>query len=49
MVIAFGATLFGQLGPRAPKAPVVRVEAFSSTERNGQEVSMDLEGSGVRR
>ncbi|MGW5424564.1 EamA family transporter [Streptomyces sp. NPDC003943] len=44
MVIAFGATLFGQLAPRAAKK-----ESFSVTEKNGQEVSMDLEVSGVRR
>ncbi|MFJ9826074.1 EamA family transporter [Streptomyces sp. NPDC101160] len=44
MVIAFGATLLGQLAPRAAKK-----ESFSTTEKNGQEVSMDLEVSGVRR
>ncbi|MEU8761029.1 EamA family transporter [Streptomyces sp. NPDC048659] len=61
MVIAFGATLLGQMGPRTPKAgkagkvaegaagtPQVG-ESFSSTEKNGQEVSMDLEGAAVRR
>ncbi|MFI8822473.1 EamA family transporter [Streptomyces sp. NPDC053431] len=49
MVIAFGATVVGQLNPapKPRKAPVA--ESFSSTEKNGQEVSMDLEGSAVRR
>ncbi|MEU6169027.1 EamA family transporter [Streptomyces tanashiensis] len=52
MLIAFGATLAGQLSPRAPKAPEVaapEAESFSGTEKNGQEVSMDLEVSEVRR
>lgn len=42
MAIAFGATLAGQWTPRS-RPP------FSSTERNAQKVSMDLEGSPVRR
>ncbi|MFI6102995.1 EamA family transporter [Streptomyces sp. NPDC051310] len=42
MVIAFGATLAGQWTPR-PRP------MFSSAERNAQKVSMDLEGSPVRR
>ncbi|MEU6876976.1 EamA family transporter [Streptomyces sp. NPDC046712] len=47
MAIAFGATLVAQLNPRTP-APK-KTESFSSTERNGQELSMDLEGAAVRR
>ncbi|MFE1379181.1 EamA family transporter [Streptomyces sp. NPDC058740] len=47
MVIAFGATLVAQTAPRTPRAP--KVESFSSSEKNGQEVSMDLEVSAVRR
>ncbi|MFJ8583997.1 EamA family transporter [Streptomyces sp. NPDC093595] len=42
MAIAFGATLAGQWTPRS--RPM-----FSSAERNAQKVSMDLEGSPVRR
>ncbi|MGW7308565.1 EamA family transporter [Streptomyces sp. NPDC054835] len=56
MAIAFGATLIAQMGPRTPKAAKKPVEvpapaagSFSSAEENGQEVSMDLEGSAVRR
>ncbi|MEV4939152.1 EamA family transporter [Streptomyces zaomyceticus] len=58
MVIAFGATLAGQTAPRAPKVSGASgakpptpesAELFSSAERKGQEVSMDLEVSGVRR
>ncbi|MFF9339778.1 MULTISPECIES: EamA family transporter [unclassified Streptomyces] len=54
MAIAFGATLAGQLAPAkpAPAAPAPTAtapESFSPTEKNGQEVSMDLEVSGVRR
>ncbi|MEU6976635.1 MULTISPECIES: EamA family transporter [unclassified Streptomyces] len=56
MAIAFGATLIAQMGPRTPKAAKKPVEvpapaagSFSSAEKNGQEVSMDLEGSAVRR
>ncbi|MFE5548880.1 EamA family transporter [Streptomyces sp. NPDC056534] len=71
MAIAFGATLAGQLSPRAAKrtepaagtgveaaaesaaelaaGPVVEAASFSSTEGKAQEVSMDLEGSAVRR
>ncbi|MGW4164279.1 EamA family transporter [Streptomyces sp. NPDC004788] len=55
MVIAFGATLLGQLAPRAKKAAkgaakgAAKEESFSITEKNAQEVSMDLEVSGVRR
>ncbi|MGO4630838.1 EamA family transporter [Streptomyces sp. 2RAF24] len=54
MVVAFGATLIAQMGPRTPKAKrtaevVPAAEPFSSAERNGQEVSMDLESSAVRR
>ncbi|MGW4055102.1 EamA family transporter [Streptomyces sp. NPDC004779] len=46
MVIAFGATLVGQMAPvKSAPVPV----SFSSAEKNGQEVSMDLEVSGVRR
>ncbi|MFF2571792.1 EamA family transporter [Streptomyces sp. NPDC058084] len=50
MAIAFGATLVGQLNP-APKPAKAAdgAEPFSSSERNGQEVSMDLEVSAVRR
>ncbi|MFF9144270.1 EamA family transporter [Streptomyces sp. NPDC014861] len=46
MVIAFGATLVGQT---APAKPAPALTSFSSAEKNGQEVSMDLEVSGVRR
>ncbi|MGW4705236.1 EamA family transporter [Streptomyces sp. NPDC004285] len=53
MLIAFGATLAGQLSPRAAKAPGAAEAAgtgsFSAAEKNGQEVSMDLEVSEVRR
>ncbi|HEY9374116.1 EamA family transporter [Streptomyces sp.] len=45
MVIAFGATLVGQMGPRTPK----KTEPFTSPEETPQEVSMDLKGGGVRR
>ncbi|MGW0467676.1 EamA family transporter [Streptomyces sp. NPDC003027] len=48
MVIAFGATVTGQLGPRTPK-PANEGESFSSAERNAEKLSMDLESSGVRR
>ncbi|MFE5484487.1 EamA family transporter [Streptomyces sp. NPDC056527] len=47
MAIAFGATLVGQLTPRTAAAK--KPESFSSAERNGQELSMDLEVSSVRR
>ncbi|MET8508222.1 EamA family transporter [Streptomyces sp. NPDC004787] len=46
MVIAFGATLAGQLQPRARAAAA---GSFSSAEKKGQEVSMDLESAAVRR
>ncbi|MFF8602540.1 EamA family transporter [Streptomyces sp. NPDC015232] len=46
MVIAFGATLAGQLQPRARAA---KAESFSSPEKKAQEVSMDLESAAVRR
>ncbi|MGW0117145.1 EamA family transporter [Streptomyces sp. NPDC003327] len=46
MAIAFGATLAGQLAPPAKVRPAT---LFSSPEKNGQEVSMDLEVSGLRR
>lgn len=46
MVIAFGATLVGQMAPRTPKA---QKQSFSGTEKNDQELSMDLEVSAVRR
>ncbi|GAA2800462.1 EamA family transporter [Streptomyces showdoensis] len=65
MVIAFGATLVAQMGPRTAgtekeaaaeaaaeatlEAAPGTTESFSSAEQNGQEVSMDLEGSAVRR
>ncbi|MFI6641707.1 EamA family transporter [Streptomyces sp. NPDC050504] len=44
MGIAFGATLFGQWAPRAKK-----LETFSITTKNGQNVSMDLVNGAVRR
>ncbi|GGT92688.1 EamA family transporter [Streptomyces lateritius] len=48
MALAFGATIFGQLG--GPRHPAVRTtEPFTSTERNSQEFSIDREVSGVRR
>ncbi|MFF9199624.1 EamA family transporter [Streptomyces sp. NPDC014779] len=46
MVIAFGATLAGQLQPRTR---ATKAESFSSAEKKGQEVSMDLESAAVRR
>ncbi|MEU2114800.1 EamA family transporter [Streptomyces sp. NPDC016459] len=49
MVIAFGATLAGQLGSRTRREPASLTEPFSSTERNGRKDSMDLEFSEVRR
>ncbi|MFG3345414.1 EamA family transporter [Streptomyces sp. NPDC048018] len=49
MVIAFGATLVGQLNTTPKPAMRAEVESFSPTEKNGQEVSMDLESSTVRR
>ncbi|MFE9044091.1 EamA family transporter [Streptomyces sp. NPDC007818] len=49
MVIAFGATLMGQTAAAKPKPARPASGSFSSTEKNGQEVSMDLEVSGVRR
>ncbi|MET8969135.1 EamA family transporter [Streptomyces hydrogenans] len=49
MVIAFGATLAGQLAPAKPKRAAAGAVPFGSPEKNGQEVSMDLEVSGVRR
>ncbi|WP_329120518.1 EamA family transporter [Streptomyces sp. NBC_01353] len=47
MAIAFGATLVAQLNPRTLVAK--KTGSFSSAERNGQELSMDLEVSSVRR
>ncbi|MFG3040296.1 EamA family transporter [Streptomyces sp. NPDC048330] len=47
MAIAVAATVAGQLSPRAPKVPTA--QTFSSAEKTGQEVSMDLEVSAVRR
>ncbi|MER7620175.1 EamA family transporter [Streptomyces sp. NPDC126503] len=50
MVIAFGATVAAQLTPRnASPAPAPTRKMFTYSERNGQEVSMDLEVSGMRR
>ncbi|MFD5322964.1 EamA family transporter [Streptomyces sp. NPDC127092] len=49
MVVAFGATLVGQLNPPAKKPVGSSLGSFSTTEKNGQEVSMDLDGSAVRR
>ncbi|MFF6777597.1 EamA family transporter [Streptomyces sp. NPDC012637] len=49
MVVAFGATLAGQLNPRPKKPAAPQAESFSETEKNAQEVSMDLEVSAVRR
>ncbi|MFJ5139722.1 EamA family transporter [Streptomyces sp. NPDC088707] len=55
MAIAFGATLAGQLSPRTGKRAEPAVEArsdpalFSVTEESRQKVSIDLEGSTVRR
>lgn len=49
MAIAFGATLAGQLAPVKQKPVAAAPVSFSSPEKNGQEVSMDLEVSGVRR
>ncbi|MEU7029442.1 EamA family transporter [Streptomyces sp. NPDC046275] len=46
MVIAFGATLAGQLQPRTRAA---KAESFSAPEKKAQEVSMDLESAAVRR
>ncbi|MFJ3923991.1 EamA family transporter [Streptomyces sp. NPDC090022] len=43
MVIAFAATVVGQLPPRAPK------ETFSSTEETHRNISMDLTDERVRR
>ncbi|QIJ62701.1 EamA family transporter [Streptomyces sp. JB150] len=52
MALAFGATVAGQLAPRA-KAPEaasrVATGSFSSEERNGREDSMDVTGSALRR
>ncbi|MGW0390819.1 EamA family transporter [Streptomyces sp. NPDC003042] len=45
MAIAFGATVFGQLPGRTPKAP----ETFSSSEKTSQNLSMDLGNAEVRR
>ncbi|MFB7507996.1 EamA family transporter [Streptomyces broussonetiae] len=42
MALAFGATLAGQLGERARPS-------FSSSEKNGRKVSMDLTGHSLRR
>ncbi|MEE1818048.1 EamA family transporter [Streptomyces sp. SP18ES09] len=53
MLIAFGATLAGQLSPRTARTPAAEeapsLASFSTAEKNGQEVSMDLEVSEVRR
>ncbi|MEV4949293.1 EamA family transporter [Streptomyces sp. NPDC053755] len=47
MVIAFGATLAGQLTLRTPARG--GAGPFASAERNAQELSMDVDGPGVRR
>ncbi|WP_128976380.1 EamA family transporter [Streptomyces roseicoloratus] len=50
MVIAFGATLVGQLNPPAKQpAASASVESFREAEKNAQELSMDLEVQAVRR
>ncbi|MFJ8081180.1 EamA family transporter [Streptomyces sp. NPDC096205] len=61
MGLAFGATVFGQIGGRpAPKARKAQEaqeakegqeveESFSSTEKNEQKVSMDVTGPALRR
>lgn len=45
MALAFGATVFGQLGAR----PVRTAETFSSAERSGRKDSMDVTVPALRR
>ncbi|AIR98421.1 EamA family transporter [Streptomyces glaucescens] len=49
MVLAFGATMAGQLAPRGARRATVTATSFSSTERNDRKVSMDVTGTGARR
>lgn len=50
MVIAFGATVAGQLLPKRAAAPVGgRVRSFNSSEKNSRKVSMDVMSGAVRR
>ncbi|WP_151481497.1 EamA family transporter [Streptomyces albicerus] len=54
MALAFGATVFGQLGARPTLRPTPQpssppVESFSSTERNGRKDSMDVTVHALRR
>jgi probable blue pigment (indigoidine) exporter len=52
MALAFGATVAGQLAPRAKAsgaATRVAAGSFSSAERNGREDSMDVTGPALRR
>ncbi|WP_369259342.1 EamA family transporter [Streptomyces sp. R35] len=54
MALAFGATVFGQLGPRATvtvatTTTATKTESFSSTERNARKDSMDVTVPALRR
>lgn len=49
MALAFGATLAGQLGGSGGSGGSGRGRSFSSAEKNGREVSMDLTGRSLRR
>ncbi|WP_327428773.1 EamA family transporter [Streptomyces sp. NBC_01236] len=54
MALAFGATVFGQLRPRATvtvatTATATKAESFSSTERNARKDSMDVTVPALRR
>ncbi|MEV5886379.1 EamA family transporter [Streptomyces sp. NPDC052020] len=50
MALAFGATVAGQRAPRAPARPAPAAAGpFSSAERNGRKVSMDVMDPALRR
>jgi probable blue pigment (indigoidine) exporter len=49
MVLAFGATVFGQIGPRGGRPSAPAAGSFSFSERNGRKDSMDVTVPALRR